>query len=58
MPTSPKELRKELRNRYQTKGAKNKKVPAFHPISEDFFIKWEEKLYDAEKNLVELLLCE
>ena len=25
MPTSPKELRKELRNRYQTKGAKNQK---------------------------------
>ena len=35
-----------------------KKVPAFHPISEDFFIKWKEILYNAEKNLVDLLLYE
>ena len=33
-------------------------MPAFHPLSEDFFIKWEEILYNAEKNLVELLLYE
>ena len=31
---------------------------AFQPVSEYFFIKWEEILYNAEKNLVELLLCE
>ena len=33
-------------------------MPAFQPSSEDFFIKWEEILYNAEKNLVELLLYE
>ena len=33
-------------------------MPAFHPLSEDFFIKWEEILYNAEKILVELLLYE
>ena len=32
------------------------KVPAFQPESEYFFIKWEQILYNAEKNLVELLL--
>ena len=31
---------------------------AFHPISEGFFIKWKEILYNAEKNLVDLLLHE
>ena len=56
IPTSPKELWKEFRKRYHTKGTKNKKVPAFEPVSEDFFIKWEEVPYNAEKNLVELLL--
>ena len=56
--TSPKELWKEFRNRYHTKGTKNKKVPAFQPVSEYFFIKWEQILYNAEKNLVELLLYE
>ena len=40
------------------KGLKIKKVPAFQPVREDFFIKWEEILYNAEKNLVELLLYE
>ena len=33
-------------------------MPAFHPLSEDFFIKWEEILYNAEKILVQLLLYE
>ena len=58
IPASPKELRKELRKRYHTKGAKNQKVLAFPPISEDFFIKWKEILCNAEKNLVDLLLYE
>ena len=40
------------------KGLKIKKVPAFQPVNEDFFTKWEEILYNAEKNLVELLLYE
>ena len=39
-------------------GIKIKKVPAFQPVSEDFFIKWEEILYNVEKNLAELLLYE
>ena len=58
IPTSSKELWKEFRNRYHTKGTKNKKVPAFQPVSEDFFIKWEAILYNAKKNLVELSLYE
>ena len=37
---------------------KIKKEPAFHLISEDFFIKWKEILYNAVKNLVDLLLYE
>ena len=40
------------------KGLKIKKVSAFQSVSEDLFIKWEEILYNAAKNLVELLLCE
>ena len=52
-PTSSKKLWKEFR-----KGLKIKKVPAFQTVSEDFFIKSEEILYNAEKNLIELLLSE
>ena len=33
-------------------------MPAFHPIGEDFFIKWKEILYNAITNLVDLLLYE
>ena len=33
-------------------------MPAFQPVSEDFFIKWGQILSNAEKNLVELLLYE
>ena len=32
--------------------------PAITPVSEDFNTKWNEVLYNAEKNLVELLLYE
>ena len=28
-------------------GLKIKKVPAFHPVSEDFFIKWEQIIYNG-----------
>ena len=35
-----------------------KKAPAFEPISKDFYIKWDDILYNAKKNLIELLLCE
>ena len=35
-----------------------KKSPAITPVSEDFNTKWNEVLYNAEKNLVELLLYE
>ena len=38
------------------KGLKIRKDSAFEPISDDFQIKWNEILYDAEKNLGELLL--
>ena len=33
-------------------------MPAFRPVSEDLFIKWEEILYNVDKNLFELLLSE
>ena len=39
-------------------GLKIKKSPAITPVSENFNTKWNEVLYNAEKNLVELLLYE
>ena len=39
-------------------GLKIKKSPAITPVSEDFNTKWNEVLYNAEKNLVALLLYE
>ena len=53
-----KNYEKSLETGIIPKGLKIKKVPAFHPVSEDFFIKCKEILYNAEKNLVELLLYE
>ena len=40
------------------KGLRIKKAPAFAPLSKDFYIKWDEILYNTEKNLTELLLYE
>ena len=40
------------------KGLKIKKRHTFEPISKDFNIKWNNILWDAERNLVELLLNE
>ena len=37
---------------------KIKKKPAFQPVSEDFEAKWNSTLYNAERNIVELLLFE
>ena len=53
-----KNYEKSLETGIIPKGLKIKKVPAFQPVSEDLFIKWEEILYIAEINLVELLLYE
>ena len=39
-------------------GLKIKKKPAFQPVPEDFEIKWNSILYNAERNIVELLLYE
>ena len=39
-------------------GLKIKKKPAFQPVSEDFEAKWNSILYNAEINIVELLLHE
>ena len=39
-------------------GLRIKKSPAITPVTEDFHRKWQHILYDAEKNLVELLLYE
>ena len=40
------------------KGLRIRKDPVFEPISNDFQIKWNEILYNAEKNLAKLLLYE
>ena len=40
------------------KGLRIRKDPAFESISDEFQIKWNEILYNAGKNLVELLLYE
>ena len=53
-----KNYEKSLETGIIPKGLKVKKVLAFQPASEDFFIKWEAILYNAEKNLVELSLYE
>ena len=37
-------------------GLKIKKKPAFQSVSEDFEVKWNSILYNAERNIVELLL--
>ena len=39
-------------------GLKIKKKPAFQSVSEDFEVKWNSILYNAEGNIVELLLHE
>ena len=31
------------------KGLRIKKAPAFEPVSKDFYIRWDEILYNAEK---------
>ena len=38
------------------KGFRIRKDPSFQPVSDDFRIKWSKVIYNAEKNLVELLL--
>ena len=47
-----------LRRGLTPKGFRIRKYPAFEPVSDDAQIKWNEILYNAEKNLVELLLYE
>ena len=47
-----------LRTGMVPKGLRIKKAPAFEPVSKDFNIRWDEMLYKAEKNLIELLLYE
>ena len=37
------------------KELQSKKCPAFEPVSKDFNIKWNNILWDAQRNLVELL---
>ena len=39
-------------------GLKIKKKPAFQQVTEDFMVKWNSILYNAERNIVELLLYE
>ena len=39
-------------------GLKIRKKPAFQPVSKDFEVKWNSILYNAERNVVDLLLYE
>ena len=50
--------KKSLQNGVIPPGLRIKKQPAFMPTTEDFYIKWDSILYDAERKLVELLLVE
>ena len=50
--------KKSLQNGVIPHGLRIKKQPAFVPTTEDFYIKWDSILYDAERKLVELLLVE
>ena len=45
-------------NEINTKWCAHKKSEATTPVTEDFHWKWQQILYDAEKNLVKLLLQE
>ena len=45
-----------LRRGVIPKGLRIRKDPPFQPVSDDFQIKWNKSLYNAEKNFVELLL--
>ena len=40
---------KSLETGITPKGLKIKKASACHPVRDDFYIKWEEVLYNAEK---------
>ena len=40
------------------KGLSIKKATKFEPVSKDFYMKLDEILYNAEKNLIELLFYE
>ena len=50
--------KKSLQNGVIPHRLRIKKQPAFVPTTEDFYIKWDSILYDAERKLVELLLVE
>ena len=50
--------KESLQNGVIPPGLRIKKQPAFIPTTEDFYIKWDSILYDAERKLVELLLVE
>ena len=36
-------------------GLKIKKKPAFQPVSEDFEVKWNSILYNAERNIINII---
>ena len=50
--------KKSLQNGVIPPGLRIKKQPAFVPTTDDFYIKWDSILYDAERKLVALLLVE
>ena len=56
--TSSKELWTESVNEINTKWFAHKKSEAITPVTEDFHWKWQQILYDSEKNLVKLRLHE
>ena len=53
-----KNYEESLRTGLIPKGLRIKKFAAITPVTENFHRKWQQILYDAEKNLVELLRYE
>ena len=47
-----------LRSELTPSGLRLKKSPPFEPVTEDFNLKWDRVLCDAERSLVKLLLPE
>ena len=53
-----KNYEESLKTRLIPNGLRIKKFAAVTPVTEDFHRKWQQILYDAEKNLAELLRYE
>ena len=52
----PENYKESLKMGLKPNGLRIKQSAAITPVTEDLQLKWQQILYDAEKNLVELLL--